>query len=314
MSSETRIHRLAFEGKDAEDALVNSPEWLFAYETLEGLDAERELAERQGTLHRQPTRAEALQVLGKRVLGAVDDPQILGATALYRRLNDATPTTGNKIERFDNHPFATAASELFPPTNSLSLRNRVRHLDNPTRCGGEHRRGSGAKLLEHRHVPAMVLPGVHLALGGEQVERRHPQIVDGADLPAIPSILIDVLFRQNQSLTRLHQKRPRIDAVCGRTLQSVDDLRERGTRCRADGSVLRAQQLLRLGRPGHQLAIEAHPVRCQLVPEPGLVGGGPDAREQPRFKGLVVKEASTGSRVTNAALSLEHTEALSRDR
>jgi hypothetical protein len=52
MSSESGIHRLAFEGKDAEDALVNSPEGLFAYKTFKSLDSERELAERQGALHR----------------------------------------------------------------------------------------------------------------------------------------------------------------------------------------------------------------------------------------------------------------------
>jgi hypothetical protein len=42
-----RVYRFALEPQDAEDALVNPPQWLLAHEALKALDAERELPQRR---------------------------------------------------------------------------------------------------------------------------------------------------------------------------------------------------------------------------------------------------------------------------
>src|SRR5262245_33486664 len=65
-----RVHRLAFQREDAEDALVDAPEGFPADEALQGFDAEGELAQRERTLGAEAALAEAFQVLGGVVLRA----------------------------------------------------------------------------------------------------------------------------------------------------------------------------------------------------------------------------------------------------
>src|SRR4051812_28613865 len=80
--SQPRIDRLALQGEDGEDALVNPPQGVAGDEALQSLDAERELVQRQRPLRPQAARAEAGEVRLVRVVRAVDDPQVLAATDL----------------------------------------------------------------------------------------------------------------------------------------------------------------------------------------------------------------------------------------
>ena len=57
-------------------------------EALERLDAERELAQRERALRPERRAAQPLEVLRRGVLRAVDDPQVLAAAALHRRLHE----------------------------------------------------------------------------------------------------------------------------------------------------------------------------------------------------------------------------------
>src|SRR6186713_1339280 len=83
--SEARIDRLALERQDAEHALVHPSQRLPLYESFETFDAERELTQGQRPLSGQPALTEPLEVFGQRVLGPVDDPEILPAAAFDRR-------------------------------------------------------------------------------------------------------------------------------------------------------------------------------------------------------------------------------------
>src|SRR5207253_8898383 len=83
------IDGFAFHRQNAESALVHAVERLAGDESLEALDAEGKLPRRERPLRAQTAVAESLQVLGCRVLGAVDDPQLLAAAALHRGLDDA---------------------------------------------------------------------------------------------------------------------------------------------------------------------------------------------------------------------------------
>src|SRR6266404_10837 len=74
--SQPRVHRLAFQSEDAENALVHTAERLPAHESLQTFNAQSELAHGQRAFRAQPTAAKPREILVCRILGAVDDPQI----------------------------------------------------------------------------------------------------------------------------------------------------------------------------------------------------------------------------------------------
>src|SRR3954452_4747397 len=86
-ASEARIDRLALHRQDAGSALVAAVQGVSAREPFERLDPERELAERHRALRPQASIAEALEVLGGRVIRPVDDPEIFGASAFHGGLD-----------------------------------------------------------------------------------------------------------------------------------------------------------------------------------------------------------------------------------
>jgi hypothetical protein len=71
---EPRVHGFALEGKNAEDAFVDSVERFGAGEALQRLDTEAELAERQGALAAETAASQPVELIGLQVLGAIDDP------------------------------------------------------------------------------------------------------------------------------------------------------------------------------------------------------------------------------------------------
>src|SRR5439155_16072965 len=83
---ESRVDRLGLKGEHAEHALVHTPERLVPDEPFERLDAKAELSRRLGPLLSDAAPAEAFQVRGLCVFGPVDDPEVLAAAALERRL------------------------------------------------------------------------------------------------------------------------------------------------------------------------------------------------------------------------------------
>ena len=80
----------------------------------------------------------------------------------------------------------------------------------------------------------------------------------------------------------------------------------------ADRSVLRVDERLGLGRPGHQFGIEAQPVGLKALPQPAPAGGVGDPRDQGRLKRIVGKEAAAGAGVDHPRLAVFDTEATPR--
>ena len=68
----------------------------------------------------------------------------------------------------------------------------------------------------------------------------------------------------------------------------------------ADGGVLIEDEPHRLRRPRQQLAVEDDPVGAELLPQPGRVGGRPDAGEGGLGVVVVVEERAPGARVERA--------------
>src|SRR5437763_2994366 len=83
---------------------VHAVERLVADEPLERLQPERELPLRQRALGTEAALAQPLEVLGRGVLAAVDDPQVLAPAALDGRLNQAgLLPADDEVERLDDH-------------------------------------------------------------------------------------------------------------------------------------------------------------------------------------------------------------------
>src|SRR5579863_5287561 len=75
--SQTWIDRLAFQGQNAERAFVHAAQRLAADKPLQCFNPERKFSKRQGSLSPQAALAQTLEVLGRRVVGPVDDAKIL---------------------------------------------------------------------------------------------------------------------------------------------------------------------------------------------------------------------------------------------
>src|SRR5437867_3977607 len=127
-ASKPRINRLALERQHPEDALVDPIERLLLDEAVERLEAEGELAKGERALGAQASLAQALEVLGERVLGTVDDAKVLAPAALESGLDQPPPRAHEEVERLDDHPLRTAPGDRLPPARTGLLARRVGHI------------------------------------------------------------------------------------------------------------------------------------------------------------------------------------------
>src|SRR6267142_2128729 len=156
-SSQPRIDRLAFQSEDAEDALVHAAKRFVANESLEGFDAKGEFSQGERSLAAGAAIAEARKMLVGGVVRPIDDSQILAAAALHGRLDKALAAAHDKFQRLDDHAFAPACSQGFPPGNSV-LFTVGRGYVNGLVVGGEKQLWIlSAEPGQHFHVPDVVL-------------------------------------------------------------------------------------------------------------------------------------------------------------
>src|SRR5262249_41738160 len=135
-----RIDRLAFERQDAEDAFVDAPQRLAADEPLERLDPQGEFAERERSLLGQSAIAEPREVLFGRVIGSVNDAELLAAAALDRRLHQTAAAAGDEFQRLDDHSLAAARGKLVPPADPRLLAGCIGKVDDEKGRGDEEPR------------------------------------------------------------------------------------------------------------------------------------------------------------------------------
>src|SRR5260370_7383317 len=74
--------------------------------------------------------------------------------------------------------------------------------------------------------------------------------------------------------------------------------------------ILLLEQLLRLCRPRHQLAIEAEPVGSQFIPETRLIDGYLKTDEELALQLVIREEATAGAGIDGSHRSLHYSEAL----
>src|SRR6185436_11855438 len=108
----------------------------------------------------------------------------------------------------------------------------------------------------------MALVSVDLPFARQQMERREPQVGKTIHRPAVAAIGSNVVLGLNKSLLMEFQQLFRLRRTAQRVDGRAQSLHSRGPRRR----VLPPQQLLGLGGPRHQLAVEAEPVALELLP------------------------------------------------
>ena len=139
--------------------------------------------------------------------------------------------------------------------------------------------------------------------GGEHLERREREAVEPVDRPAVAAVRVDEPLGHRRAVRRRAAASGArvVDASGRRRRARRARPRKRRGRGRADRRVLRAQQLLGLGRPRQQLAVEHEPVGRELVPQPGRGRRASRTRSSSAASSVAsVKNASAGARVDRA--------------
>src|SRR5205823_2288648 len=155
--------------------------------------AQSELTERKRPFGAEPPRAEALQVFGQRVFRAVNDPQILPASTLHRRLNQAAPPSRNELERLHHHSLSAASGQILPPLDSLSLAGGVGDVHFLEGRGQQKSGVRPAQFRELFHVPQVILASVDFTLRSQKMKGSELQVIEGTNWPAVSPIRLDVL-------------------------------------------------------------------------------------------------------------------------
>jgi hypothetical protein len=88
--------------------------------------------------------------------GPVDDPEVLAATTLDRRLHEAALAAGEPIDRLEDHAFPTFRREIFPPLHRGGDACLVFEVDEQMTSETEQRAIGSGKPAGHIEMPAVV--------------------------------------------------------------------------------------------------------------------------------------------------------------
>lgn len=147
----------------------------------------------------------------------------------------------------------------------------------------------------------------------KQVERRQFQVHDRVDRPTVLPVCIAILDQSCQPGICVP---PQLFQAINLRFRLGNDLligSEGMDSHSVDGRILQSEQLLSLDRPRHRLAIQAEPIRLQLVPNtarsPGLLHTG----KEPALKLFISEEAPPGTRVDYLPSSISAASPLARN-
>jgi hypothetical protein len=160
VSLQSWIDWFALQCKDAEHALVDSATGFSSGEPFERLDAQGELAQRERAFGVQPAGAEPSEVLVRRVFRAVDDAQVLAATAFDGGLDETALAANDEFLRLYDHAFSASSGEFLPPTDGPGLALRVREISREEWRGDQDATYQPGQRL---HVPVVRPVDVHFS-------------------------------------------------------------------------------------------------------------------------------------------------------
>src|SRR5262245_5116422 len=154
----------------------------------------------------------------------------------------------------------------------------------------------------------MIAVDVDASVARQAMERRQPDVVERRDRPRVAAIRVRERLHGDRTLLRPREQVADVETARRRRFERRDRRRESRPTRRTDRRVLRAYQLLRLRRPGHQLAVEADPVALELLPDAGGVERPRDAVEERRARGVVGEERPPGPGVDRAGAAVDDAE------
>ena len=148
----------------------------------------------------QVALAEPREVVGTKVVGAVDQPEVLEAADLQAGLDEPLGRAGQVGDRLDDDALAAVRGELFPPPDSCLRGRRVAGVD-PQPAGGPEPVGRVRRQpVGDLEVPDVVPVRPGPALGGEDLERPLSTVLD-APLAAAPTASASVRTVTEEAVT-----------------------------------------------------------------------------------------------------------------
>src|SRR6266446_5680881 len=162
-----------------------------------------------------------------------------------------------------------------------------------------HRPAGAGKKSGLLHVPQMRLLEMCGAFRGEDLKGGEAKVAHIVHGPAVAGVSLDVTSGSRPPglqacLELLEDDAPRRRPLHGRR----SEVKRRGGRD-SDGSVLLDKELLCLGRPRHELAIETEPARAERIPQTGLGECSLNDVEKLPLQLAAGKHRPSGSRVAN---------------
>jgi hypothetical protein len=160
---------------------------------------------------------------------------------------------------------------------------------------GVEDRVSPAQLGQPFHVPQVSLVGVHRRFACQQVKRSELDVRDALDWPAISPIGVDEPVGVVGATMEALEQGFDGDARRACAFESAQRLAKPRAGGGADGGVLLAQQLLRLCRLWHQLAVEKQPIGLQPIEQADVRGGLSGPGEKLPLERVVFEEGPAGA-------------------
>ena len=258
---------------------MHPPQRLAVDQPLQRLQAERVLAQRQRALAAQVPLAQPGKVARQRVVGAVDDPQVLPAAHLEARLHEpAARRPGEVGQRFHHHALSPGPGEVEPPLLAGGPAGRVGGVDGQPPRGAEQVRVGRHQPVGDRQVPLVVAVGEGRPGGGEHLEGGQLHARQPVGVPPVPLPGGLVATGVGEPGDRALQQLGDLQPAPGRGLQRLDRRRQREQGGGTDRRVVLAQQPPGLQRPGQQFGVQQQPVGVQFGVDPG----GPHRPPHPR--------------------------------
>ena len=162
-------------------------------------------------------------------------------------------------------------------------------------------------------MPHVILVRVHDALGRHHMKRSDADIAKRFDRPTVVPIGLSEPLGKVLPDPVLLQQRPDIYASRHCVLERADSLPQANPRCCPNRRVLLAHQFECFRRPGHDLAVEAHPVRLELIPEPTPLQSTLNGCEELAFQRQVLEKPTARPRVADTFLVFEDSKSLAWD-
>ena len=146
-----------------------------------------------------PRDPKALDVLGRRVFGTVNDSEVLATTALHRGLHESLLPAHDPLEGLYDHPFTTSSRQFFPPRDTCDLVFGFRKVDDAVRRRYEELGICRRKPRKHVHVPEVVAVRVNLPLGRKEMERGKAVVCHDTRRPTVTAVRLAIVAEQAQA-------------------------------------------------------------------------------------------------------------------